>query len=113
MTDNGVTNLNPVVIGANKSESREMRTLFILNDKEYKVPAKLDPRLPIRLAKRLRECKTEEERMMAQLAMTEDLLGKENFEILMNDDEVSPEDFDAVLALVSRIAMGDSAATKN
>ncbi|MGW3421287.1 hypothetical protein [Streptomyces phaeochromogenes] len=104
--------LEPVVIGQNKKPAEKV-TLFILNDVEYQVPKKVDPRIGLRFAERLAEAQTENDQMVAQLTFVKELLGVEAYRALMDDPEVSPEDFDAVLELLQQVGLGKSEASKN
>ena len=109
---NAVGTPDPVVIGQNKKPVEKV-TLFILNDVEYQIPKKIDPRIGLRFAERMSGAKTEMDQMGAQLLFIKEMLGAEAYAVLMDDSEVSPEDFEAVLALLQRVGLGESEAAKN
>lgn len=104
----------PLVIGENKNKApRAMRTLFVLKGKEYKVPVKMDPRVTLRLLRIIRDAKTDDEKALAELTASEALLGTENMDALLNDEDVSPEEFEAVMKAAVAHAMGAAESAKN
>lgn len=109
---NAVDAPEPVVIGGNKKPVEKF-TLFVLNGVEYDIPKKVDPRIGLRMAERLSEAKTELDQMAAQLLFIKEMLGEDAYNVLMNDPAVDADDFEAVLALLQKVGLGQSEATKN
>src|SRR5690606_34621996 len=94
-----------------KSNVPEERVvLFIIDDVEYTVPKRPRPNIGLKYMRVLRDQGQE----IAIAGLLEDMLGKEGYIALTECEYLTNEDFEAVMNLVQKLALGNSeAATKN
>jgi hypothetical protein len=95
------TTKGPVVL-RRSSEPVEMVDLFTIDEVTYQIPAK--PNVNIAL-KYLRVLKRQGE-LVATSGLLEDLLGEEGFEALTNYEDLTEEDFEAVMTAAQKVTMG-------
>jgi len=102
--------LEPVRIGQ-RPETVEMRTLFLIDDVEYKVPAKLDPRLGLRYLREARDPSVGAVEALARV--TVDFLGEDNLRALEESPGLTQQDVTDVLTIAQRIVLGQAKAAGN
>ncbi|WP_328494103.1 hypothetical protein OHS59_16210 [Streptomyces sp. NBC_00414] len=108
--DTSLDNLAPITIGGKVKAEVEKVTLFILDDVEYQIPKKVDPRVGLDYAEALTEGVDPQ---VAQLNLMKELLGGDAYAVLRDREKVTTEEFEAVMELVGRLALGGSESSKN
>jgi hypothetical protein len=76
--------------------------VFTIDGTEYTVPARPRPNIAIRFLWRQKEAGV----MEAASELMEAMLGKEGFEALSTYEDLTDEQFSAVLAIVQKVALG-------
>lgn len=99
---------SPVVLEAPDEVDTRRVTLFVLGGTDYTIPAK--PRINVAL-KYLRVARKEGE-AIAAAGLLEDLLGAEGFEALTDWDDLTPEQFEAVIEAAVKHTLGALEAVK-
>jgi hypothetical protein len=87
----------------------EMTVLFTIDDVDYSVPTHTAPNMSLKYLWLLKK----EGAAAANFYMLTVLLGEEGYEALMNYDDLSQEDYDAVLAAANKIMLGKDEAPKD
>ncbi|MGC5562813.1 hypothetical protein ACPYPG_08220 [Streptomyces sp. FR-108] len=108
--DASLDNVTPITIGGKAKAVVEKVTLFILDDIEYQIPKKVDPRVGLDYAEALTEGVDPQ---VGQLRVLKELLGDDAYAVLRDREKVSAEEFEAVVDLVGRLALGGSESSKN
>jgi len=98
--------MEPVQIGQREPEPVEMRTLFVIDGTEYKVPAKPDPRLGLRFIREARDPQIGANEALARL--TVDFLGEDNLRALEESPKTTASDIADVFTIIQRIVLGGS-----
>lgn len=83
-------------------DKAEMRDLFSIDGTTYQIPAR--PRMNIALRYLWHTKQYGEERAAAELL--EELLGRDGFEALVNYDDLTAEDFAAVMTAAQEVTLG-------
>ena len=98
--------ITPVVVGKNKGKGERV-ALFIIDDVEYTVLKKPRPNIGLKYMRVLKEQGQE----IAIAGLLEDMLGREGYVALTECEDLTEEEFEAVMALVQKLALGDREAT--
>lgn len=96
--------MEPVQIGQREAEPVELRPLFVIDGREYLVPAKPDPRLGLRFIREARDPEIGSSEALARL--TVDFLGEDNLRALEESPKTTREDIADVFTIVQRIVLG-------
>lgn len=97
--------MKPVVIGQNKAPEERI-PLFIIDGVEYTVPKRPRPNVGLKFMRVLKA----EGQEVAAAGLLEDMLGAEGFKALSECEELTEEDFEQVMNLVQKLALGNKEA---
>lgn len=107
MADSAETPEAPVLSSVAGDKDAEMVHIFTLEDKEYFIPAK--PRLNIGL-KYMYEVQSKGE-VVANSNMLVSLLGQDNYEALIEYEDLTPEILETILTIAGKVVFGESTIT--
>lgn len=96
-----VENGGPIVVKSS-GKARERVVLFTIDDEEFSVPAKPGPNVTLKFLDEMRRTGNE---MFAALGLLEAMLGKENYQKLLDYDELEDELMSDILEQVVKLAM--------
>lgn len=107
MADNALKNSGPIIVKSS-GEKKDRIVLFTIDDKEYTVPAK--PGMNVAL-KFLNQMKKSDNEMFGMLQLLQDMLGNEQYEALLDYDDLSDELVGKIAEQCVSLALGGSQET--
>jgi len=107
MSEDSYDNSGPIIIKS-KGEKKDRIVLFTIDDREFTVPAK--PGMKVAL-KFLNQMKRSDNEMFGMLQLLEDMLGPEQYEALLDYDELSDELVGKIAEQCVKLALGNSQET--
>lgn len=87
MADENLNNTGPIIVKS-KNEKQDRIVLFTIDDQEFTVPAK--PGMKVAL-KFLNQMKKSDNEMFGMLQLLQDMLGDDQYEKLLNYDELTDD----------------------
>ncbi|MFC8077523.1 hypothetical protein ACFUN8_18550 [Streptomyces sp. NPDC057307] len=102
--------LGPIALGGGTQAPVEMEALFTLDGVDYPMYKKVDPRAGLDYAESLANGVDPN---VAQVALLKEMLPAETYAILRDRTKVTADEFEAVMDLIGKRALGASQSTKN
>lgn len=97
-----VDNIEPVEIGKTKVKVERV-PLFVIDGVTYTIPKKPRPNIGLKYMRVLKK----EGQEIAIAGLLEDMLGEDGYAALTECEDLTEEEFQAVMDLVSKLALGD------
>lgn len=92
-----------IKLESSKKTDVEMIDIFEIDGKTYQIPAKAKVNVSLKYMKNVRKHGAE----YAAGELLEDMLGEDAYDALMNYDDLTAEDLNAVMEAVQKVALGD------
>ena len=107
MADEGLENSGPIIVKS-KGEKKDRIVLFTIDDTEFTVPAKPGMRVALKF---LNQMKKSDNEMFGMLQLLEDMLGEEQYNALLDYEELSDELVGKIAEQCVALALGNSQET--
>lgn len=107
MADDVHENSGPIIV-TSKNEKKDKIVLFTIDDKEFTVPAKPGMRVALKF---LNQMKKSDNEMYGMLQLLEDMLGEEQYNALLDYEELTDELVGKIAEQCITLALGNAQET--
>lgn len=104
MAEDTHENSGPIIVKS-KNEKRDKVVLFTIDDREFTVPAKPGMRIALKF---MNEMKKSNNEMFGMLQLLEDMLGAEQYEALLDFDELDDDLIGKISEQCIKLALGEA-----